>query len=375
MGNLEKLNKIEAIALILIIITNQIILNLPNSILTSTGSAAPLNALYISIIAIILTFIVCKLFKKFSNHDILDISHFLGGNILKSIVGFLYIVFFVFITSILLRYFAETLKSIYFNDAPIILLIIAFLLPSVLINRLGLNALSKITLFFTPVLLVSMLFLALSIFQNFDVSEIFPVLGYGINETFFSGLSNIFAFGGLAYLYFLKPLLKETKDFKKISIISITISAIFLVAAVACLLMVFPFTVSTDETLSIYLLSKTVELGRFIQRIDAVFIFFWIFATLCFVSINMFYILNIMKKITKIYNMKELSYSFAAIIFSVALCVNSIAQVKFLEQVVYKYFTLILVFGLSIIILVFANIKYKKKSHLVHHNNKYERII
>lgn len=361
MGNLEKLNKYEAICLILVIMTNQIILNLPNSILVSTSSAAPLNTVYISLVAIIFTFLVCKLFKIFNNKDLLDISHFLGGHILKTIVGVIYIIFFIFITSILLRYFAEALKSIYFKDTPIIFILLAFLIPPIIINKFGLNTISKVALFFIPILLFSLVFLIYVTLGNFDTSQIFPVLGYGVNETFFSGLSNIFAFGGLAYIYFLNPLLKDTKDFKKISIISIVISALFLFLSVSSLLMVLPFIVSTEEVLSIYILTKTVELGRFLQRIDAVFIFFWIFATLCYISINLFYILNIFKKITKIQHSKEMSYASALIILSVSLLTKNIAEIKYLETIVYKYFTIILVFGISFVILLFANIKHKRK--------------
>ena len=361
MGNIEKLNKFEAICLILVIITNQIILNLPNSILVSTGSSSPLNTIYISLIAIIFTFIVCKLFKRFNDKDLLDISHFLGGKTLKIIIGILYMIFFTFITSILLRYFSETLKSIYFKDAPIIFILLVFLIPPVIINKFGLNVISKVILFFVPTLLISLLFLLYTTVKSFDTSQIFPVLGYGINETFFAGLSNIFAFGGLAYIYFLKPLLKDICEFKKISIISIGISSLFLFLSVTSLLMVLPFIVSTDETLSIYLLTKTVELGRFLQRIDAVFIFFWIFATLCYTSVNIFYILNIFKKISNIQNTQAMTYSLSSIILSAALLPKDIAEVKFLEAIIYKYSTIILVFGISFFILLFANIKYKRK--------------
>ena len=53
MSTSQKIGTIEAIALIVIIIINQIILNLPNTIITSTGSSSWLNVIYITIIAII----------------------------------------------------------------------------------------------------------------------------------------------------------------------------------------------------------------------------------------------------------------------------------------------------------------------------------
>ena len=87
----EKLGFLETIALITIVITNKIILNTAKDIISSTGSSAWINVIYISIVAIIITLLISKLFKHFQGKDILDICSYLGGNPLKLIMGILYI--------------------------------------------------------------------------------------------------------------------------------------------------------------------------------------------------------------------------------------------------------------------------------------------
>ena len=114
MDSLQKIGKFEAISLIIMITINQIIFNLPNTIILNTGSSAWLNVIVISIIAILFSLLICKLFKKFPTQDIVDVSEYLGGKILKAIVGILYILFFIFIAGIFLRYLASSLKLIYF---------------------------------------------------------------------------------------------------------------------------------------------------------------------------------------------------------------------------------------------------------------------
>ena len=47
------------------------------------------------------------------------------------------------------------------------------------------------------------------------------LLGNGWIPTFFSGLSNLFAFGGISYLYLLPPHLKDQKGYSKIAFTSI----------------------------------------------------------------------------------------------------------------------------------------------------------
>ena len=84
---INKLSAIEAIALILIITINRLAINIPQAILLSCGSSSILNAVYISLITILLVYLIVKLFKIFPNSDIIDVSEFLGSKFLKYLIG------------------------------------------------------------------------------------------------------------------------------------------------------------------------------------------------------------------------------------------------------------------------------------------------
>ena len=282
MNSLQKIGKFEAIALIVMITINQIIFNLPNTIIMNTGSSAWLNVIVICIVAFFACLLICKLFKKFPTQDIVDVSEYLGGNVLKTIIGVLYILFFLFIAGIFLRYLASSLKLIYFEKSPIVFLLLLFLIPVILTVKLGIRPIAQVNLVFTPIILFSMLIILFSTAQNFVPERIFPILGFGADKTFLIGLNNIFTFTCFAYLYFIIPILKEPKDFKLVAITSVIISAIYLFLSVICLLMIFPFIAFSDEMLSVYLLTRLIEFGKFFQRVDAIFIFVWILSTFSF---------------------------------------------------------------------------------------------
>ena len=61
----KKIGNIEAIALIITIMVNHIILNLPKSIIHSTSSGAILNVLFISLVALVIAYLVSHLLKNF----------------------------------------------------------------------------------------------------------------------------------------------------------------------------------------------------------------------------------------------------------------------------------------------------------------------
>ena len=210
-----------------------------------------------------------------------------------------------------------------------------------------------------------MLVLFLSSSKNFVIERFFPILGYGIDATFISGISNIFSFGGIAFLYFINPMLKRYKDFKFISIISIVISSIYLLLSVASMLLVFSFTSSSDQTIAIYSLTRTIEYGRFLQRVDAIFIFIWILLTLSYLCIIMCLNLMIFKKISNISNSKTMILPFAFFLYGISFFANDTSSLKFIHEILYKNFELILVFGIGFLILVIANIKLKLKKGTV----------
>lgn len=61
----HKIGNIEAIALILTVMVNHIILNLPKSIIQSTSSGAIINVIFVSLVVLGIVYLISQLFKNF----------------------------------------------------------------------------------------------------------------------------------------------------------------------------------------------------------------------------------------------------------------------------------------------------------------------
>ena len=364
MNVLQKIGKLEAIALIVMVSMNQIFLNLSNIIIVNTGSSAWINVIVISAVSILFCLLISKLFKPFPAHDIVDISEYLGKKVLKVIIGILYILFFIFISAVILRYLTNSLKLIYFEKSPLTFILILFLIPIAFALRLGIKPISRVNLMFIPIVLISMIIILFSTISDFVPQRIFPILGFGANKTFLIGLNNIFTFSAFAYLYFLIPLLKNPEDFKKVAISSIIVSSVYIFLSVICLIMMFPFISFTDEMLSIYLLTRLIEFGKFFQRVDAIFVLIWILSAFSFLAITIELANRILKKLLNLKTHKEMAYSISAIIFSLSLAFANLAQIKYIQTELLKYFVIILVFVISLVVLILANFKLKKEKSI-----------
>ena len=356
----SKIGTKEAIMLILIIIITHTISSLPRDILVVTKSATIINLIFVSILAILFAYLVVKLMKNFSGCDIIDISEYLGGKVFKNIIGIIFILYFLVTSSLLLRNFCESLKIIYYPMTNILFIIAFFVIAVCVANRLDFNASLKTNLLIVPLVLASIVFLFFANMNQFVPQRAFPIFGDGLFHTFILGLGNLSAFGGITFLYFLPPYLKEPEKIKKIALLSIGISAIYLILCVATLLFMFSFFINTNEITPLYNATRYIEFGSFFQRLESIFLLVWILAFACYLSITSKFAMSIFKKLTHIETKKPLIDIFGLLILGIALVPKNYAISSIFETKIYPYLVLGITFFLGISILILANILKKK---------------
>lgn len=211
-------------------------------------------------------------------------------------------------------------------------------------------------------MLFSLFITYISVLPNIVWQRIFPILGNGAYQTFISGLGNICSFNGLLGIYFLMPLLSEKKDFKKISIISVVLISLLLFLSTACLLLSFSFSTNVKDISSIYTLITNNEFGNFLQHPESLFVFSWILSMMTYLNLIVLFVIRFSKKLINIKNRKLLIIPICIIIFIIALIPQNIIQAREIEQFIYRYLTIPMIFIIFPIILIIGNFKKRKHS-------------
>lgn len=366
--NNNRIGFVESISLTLIVIISHILLNLPNEILGSTASSGPLNVIYITILAVILFLVFNKLFSPFQGKDILDVAEFVGGNILKKVVSIIYTLYFIFVCGILLLNFANTLKTVYLQDMPTSLICLVFILIALIANQFGFKNVSRINAIILPFIVVAILIIFFALSVRFVPERFFPVLGYGVNNTFVLGATNVFAFGEIILLLLMRSSYKDPKDVKRNGLTSVISSGIILFLSVTSLILIFPFATGGEGILSIYMITRSIQFGTFFQRIDAFFILIWVLTFFSYLSVVFAFILRITNKNLRMQKSNIPTFIIGLGVFIVTLIPQNIAQIRFAENVIYKYACLIIVFGMSFVILLLGYLKKNKKGMVLIRN-------
>lgn len=365
-GTFSKMNKtkigtLHAASVIITVMISHIILNMPNHLISQTGSATILNLVYVFAISMVIFYFASKIFSYFNGKDLLDICEYAGGKFLKIGFGIIVCVYFLTISGFVIRTFAESLALIYFPNIDLEIIVLIFVAITIIMNLLGFKAISRVTLITLPIILISMIIIFVSCGSSFIPERALPVFGYGISDTFLTGLGNIFAFSSIIIAPFLIPYVGSGKEFKKMAFISIIVYFIYLLLGIIALLFLIPSITNINNTLSIYILSRRVNFGNFIQRIDAIFILIWIMSIFNYLAITTHFALTSLKKIANIRYEKELSYCFGAILYVISIIPRSIVDVNFFDGTIYKYGSIIFVFFITMLILIYAYFKKKKE--------------
>ncbi len=356
----QKISTVSAVMLTLSIVVSYITSSLPRTFINETKSATLLNIIYITMIVLFIILLFCKLLKKFPGLDLLDISKFLGGNTLRNIVGTLFIAYFIISSSIMLRNFCEGLVVVYYPLTNYIFIILMFIISIALTNRLGFQSTINTASIVFPLVLISAILLFCGNLDNFSFRKIYPVLGDGAYNTFVLGLKNIGAFGGICYLYFLPPMLKEPEKLKKIAIISVISTGFFILLCVGTLLFMFSFFTTTDEIMPLFSAARHIEFGTFFQRFESVFLLIWIISFCCYLSISCKFATHIFNKMLNLSDMRPILNIFIILIFAISLLPKNYAVSNFVETHIYRYLRIAVGFILGMTILILANFKKRK---------------
>lgn len=233
-------------------------------------------------------------------------------------------------------------------------------------NFLGKKSIIKTNTIIVPIALISIILTFIFVVDLFRFEHSLPLFANGANKIFLVGASNVFAFNGLFFLFFISPMLNKKEDTSKIAFTSVLICGLLLLFAISTLVFAFSDIYYISRLSPIYFIIVNSQLSGFLERPELIFIFIWTLALMSFISIALMFCNNIFKKLTNIdsKNIKPLSLMFSCIIFVVALAIDNIFDLEIISNSFYKYGTLVLVFGIFTTILIIANIKKKREKNL-----------
>lgn len=264
------------------------------------------------------------LMLKFPSMSIVDISREVLGGILGRIVAGSFVLFFGYLTAVVLREFAETFATVILPQTPLSTLVIILMLLLTYAAYGGIETIARTCQFFLPFLLIPFVTIFLAGIPYIDLGRLRPVLGAGTGRLLVVGLMATSIYSEVIFAAIIAPFLREKDDAIPGMLISILLSALVMASTVAVSVAVFSVEGSSRLAFPLLQLTRLISIGEFIQRIEAIFVFLWFFTAALKLSMSLYATVVSTAQLLGLEKFRPLIPAFGLITFTVSFIPGSI---------------------------------------------------
>lgn len=352
LGNWEVIATIGCISLIPTLLT------IPTFTFETVGTATFLHSIYTGIITFVFFAIVLALYKNFTNMDIVDIANYVGGKPLLLFVAIITMLYLLLSFVLTFSEFIQNLQNVLFQNAPQEYLSIIFGVVVAISIFLGIRGIFRTGSIVAPIIIIGFLLMFLSLQNEIDYTNFFPIFGNGVSNFFLEGFSHVGKYEGVFLILLITPFVK---NYKKIGYSSFLLATLFIISSLFLLVGIIPYPSITENYFPIFELTKLITLGRFVQRVESVFIILWLMATFLYLSLALSFTIEIFQKIFYIKYSHRLIPAFTTIAVCISSMLSSHDVLLKVRNFVFSNITPFIIIVIPIILLILANIKRRHK--------------
>lgn len=340
-----------------------------SSLITPTllTSEAKQDAWISGLVGILFGFVVILLYNKlatlYPNHSFTEYAEIILGKWLGKLVSIYFFIFLLALLTGLIRQTGDFLTTQIIVETPIEFITIIFILSAIYGVYLGLETFGRASEIFYPIIMILILFFIVFLPQQMEFENIKPILENGWVPVSRGAIQLLgLPFFDLVVLLMIFPATNDKKIGEKSFIKGFLFGAIIIVTLVLTCILVLGSNLTEEKIYPTYTLAKKINIGDFIQRIEAVAAIIWLI-TIFFKVLICFY--SAIQALTSIFNLKNpkaLLFPFGMILYVLAK-ISSPNLPYFYETLEKTWFPFSLSSGLLLptLILIVGLIKKRKK--------------
>ncbi|TMU87245.1 spore gernimation protein [Bacillus sp. BHET2] len=344
--------------LVLLYTVGSTILIIP-SILTSVAKQDAWIAGFIGLGGgVVAVFLYSSLASKFPGKNFSQILEQLLGKWVGKTVSLVYLLTFVFLLCLfVLRDIGDFMVSVMMVETPIEVIHFTFLVVVIFAVRQGLETLSRTAELFLPWTFFLFLILVFAVSPHIDFNAARPVMEFGLKPVLNASISFLtFPFLELIVFLMIIPYV-NTQHIRKGFLTGTLIGGGSLILISILSILVLGVVDTSESVYSSYDLAKQINLGGFIQRVEAMMAFLW-FTTVFMKLTILTYVVSLgLAQTLELHDHKVLTLPLALImyVFSIDLFPN----ISFLIEFTQTMQIYVLIYGavFPIILIILSNIR------------------
>ncbi|MED3793189.1 GerAB/ArcD/ProY family transporter [Niallia alba] len=254
---------------------------LGSSIVVGVGIDAKRDAWLVVLIGMFIGLIIMSfylyLMSLLPGKNIYQIIEYCFSRKVAVLFALVYLSYFIYISSRVIRDFGELITSAILPATPIEFTILMLMLVIGYILYLGIEVLGRTAEIFSPYMFVFILLLFIFLYagEKINLTNVQPILSSGIKPILKSAIPSIIAFpyGELIAFTVIFAHIGDFKITRRVCLISVFVASLILLSSVFLIIATLGENTATRANFPLLIAARLVSIGEFLERIDVLVVF------------------------------------------------------------------------------------------------------
>ncbi len=281
----------QLVLLLILMVAATAVLFVPTITAREAGSDGWISLMIpATLFGVLVVLVVTALGGCFPRQTVFEyLPHLLGPA--GKVVGMAYVFFFLHITSIMVREFADFLVAAFLPETPIIVFSGALVLVCAYGVRLGLEVLGRSAEWVGVLFLGSIGLILLLLLPEFRSKNLLPVMGEGVKPVLRGALAPSAWRGEVVVLLILMPYLNFPGEARKAGLVAVGALGMLLTLVTVMGVGVLG-GMTAVESFPFFAMARYISVGQFLDRVEAMILVIWVAGGV--VKVTAFYYLAVL---------------------------------------------------------------------------------
>lgn len=335
-----------------ILLITQLFLGVPRVLTKEGGAAAWLLILMSGVIGSIGVFMIIRLLKKFPGKNIIEIAEILWGAPGRMITALLMSFLFLYTAAIVVREFSETMLTTVVPRTPISVVTFIFIVAMVIGAYNGLEVITRSCVLLFPFIIVGLLSILFLAGSFIDLNNLFPILGTGIKTLVYHATGRTSLFLEIVFIGLIISNVNDPEKIPRQVWVSYLFSVVLFVVVQFFYVAVLSVVAAEKLYVPLFQLARIIYMGRFVQRIEALYIFVWFFTGALKLTLAFYGGATVLARGFKIPFYQPLLFPLALLVFTVSFIPESLLTAVYLDVDILREFGFLPAFGVPAALLL-----------------------
>lgn len=262
-----KIDSTLAILLLSVTIYSTTILTVPSFAIKHAKQDAWISIIFAIALSLIIAKITVNLSVRFQNKTIFQYPEEILGKVLGKIIVFLYLWWFLHLTSEVAREMGDFLASELMPETPLLVFIIIIVCIAGYAAYNGLEVIARVVQLLFPVLGLLFILYFLSL-KDMKITRLLPVFDSGIAPILKGAIVPTGWLGEIFMISVIIPYLSKPKETQRVALFTVLISGFILVISVLIVILTLGIYMGSSSLYPNYSVVRTISIAKFLERMD-----------------------------------------------------------------------------------------------------------